>query len=277
MKKLASLKNKNLVIEAIEKNFLEKFIYFISRIQGMEVVKINNIFLSNSNLRSDTFNTAIGGNVKEDNFNKYAKEVRDYFTDKNLPMAWWCGPSSLIGKDNQILLELGFVNEEMDVCMAADLENISTGFLSENSDLDIREAVSKAQIRDFSYALALVFEPFDDNVIKFYETIAVETSQLYKNMKLYVGYYKDEPVTSSCCFFDGCTAGVYDIATVPSFRGRGFGSYMTFHTLLESKKNGYKIAVLGASDKGLSIYEKLGFESFGNFYVYSNKNLVNFS
>jgi len=90
-------------------------------------------------------------NVKDNDFKKQAKEVRDYFTDKKLPMAWWCGPSSLIGKDNQILLELGFVNEEMDVCMAADLENISTGFLSENSDLDIREAVSKAQIRDFSY------------------------------------------------------------------------------------------------------------------------------
>ena len=277
MKKLASLKNKNLVIEAIEKNFLEKFIYFISRIQGMEVVKINNIFLSNSNLRSDTFNTAIGGNVKEDNFNKYAKEVRDYFTDKNLPMAWWCGPSSLIGKDNQILLELGFVNEEMDVCMAADLENISTGFLSENSDLDIREAVSKAQIRDFSYALASVFEPFDDNIMKFYETIASKTLKTSERMKLYVGYYKDKPVTSACCCFDGSTAGVYDIATVPSFRGRGFGSYMTYHTLLESKKNGYKIAVLGASEDGLNIYNRLGFKNLGNFYVYSNKNLVNFS
>jgi len=100
MKKLASLKNKNLVIKAIEKNFLEKFIYFVSRTQGMEVVKINNIFLSNSNLRSDTFNTAIGGNVKDNDFKKQAKEVRDYFTDKKLPMAWWCGPSSLIGKDS---------------------------------------------------------------------------------------------------------------------------------------------------------------------------------
>lgn len=274
MQKLKSLDDKQQVIRALEKNFLDKLTYFASKLKGMELKKIDNIYLSNTNLKSDTFNTAIGGNVNENNFKQYAKEVRDYYVRRKLPMAWWCGPTTGIGKDHPILLDLGFINEEFDVCMAVNLDNLPSEIYSINNDLDIQEAVSTQQVEDFSHALASVFEPFDHNVLKYYKKASSEMSKASNKMKLYIGYYQNKPVTSGCCFFNEDTAGIYDIATKPNARGKGFGSAMTYHTLMEAKKAGYNTAVLGASEDGLNIYKRLGFKEFGLFYVYSNKNLI---
>jgi ribosomal protein S18 acetylase RimI-like enzyme len=76
---------------------------------------------------------------------------------------------------------------------------------------------------------------------------------------VYVGYEDGTPVTSGLAWRTGRTIGVYNIATVPVARRRGFGEAMTARVLVDGAAAGCDVAVLQASSMGRSIYERLGF------------------
>jgi ribosomal protein S18 acetylase RimI-like enzyme len=53
--------------------------------------------------------------------------------------------------------------------------------------------------------------------------------------------------------------GVYNVATDPAYRRRGLGKLMTTVAMRHAVDLGYHVAVLGASDMGRGVYERLGY------------------
>lgn len=76
---------------------------------------------------------------------------------------------------------------------------------------------------------------------------------------IYVGYVSGRAVTAGFGWRTGPTLGVYNIATIPAARRRGFGEAMTAHILADGNAAGCEVAVLQASSMGRPIYERLGF------------------
>lgn len=76
---------------------------------------------------------------------------------------------------------------------------------------------------------------------------------------VYVGYADGQPVTSGMGFRTGDTIGVYNIATVESARGRGFGAAITGRVIADGLAAGCDVAILQASPMGRPIYERMGF------------------
>lgn len=76
---------------------------------------------------------------------------------------------------------------------------------------------------------------------------------------IYVGYLQEQPVAAGIGWRTGRTIGVYNIATVPSARRRGFGEAMTSRVLADGEAAGCDVAALEASAMGRPIYERLGF------------------
>lgn len=78
-------------------------------------------------------------------------------------------------------------------------------------------------------------------------------------MRAFLGYAGGEAVaTALACETDGI-AGVYNIATLPSFRGRGYGAAMSGHAAAWGRDRGAEVAVLQASAMGRPVYERMGF------------------
>ncbi|MEW2549726.1 GNAT family N-acetyltransferase [Streptomyces sp. NPDC047002] len=71
------------------------------------------------------------------------------------------------------------------------------------------------------------------------------------------------PVAVASAFLHGGVAGLYNVATVPGARGRGFGTAAARAALAAARERGAPRAVLGAEPGAAGMYRALGFEDAG--------------
>jgi GNAT superfamily N-acetyltransferase len=79
----------------------------------------------------------------------------------------------------------------------------------------------------------------------------------------FVAFRGPDPVASSGLILCGGLAGIANVTTVPEARGRGIGTAMTEVPMNHARDVGYRVAVLGASEMGLSLYQRMGFVKVG--------------
>jgi GNAT superfamily N-acetyltransferase len=54
-------------------------------------------------------------------------------------------------------------------------------------------------------------------------------------------------------------AGLYNVGTLPEFRGRGLGTYVSLAAMEAGRDDGYPIGVVQATDMGARLYRSMGF------------------
>jgi GNAT superfamily N-acetyltransferase len=88
------------------------------------------------------------------------------------------------------------------------------------------------------------------------------------DIALYTGYTDGEPVSVGIGFRTGNTIGVYNVATVPAARRRGYGEHITRRITDDAVRAGCDVATLQASDMGKSIYQRLGYRTVVEYMGY---------
>ncbi|REE68784.1 acetyltransferase (GNAT) family protein [Paenibacillus taihuensis] len=87
----------------------------------------------------------------------------------------------------------------------------------------------------------------------------------------YLGFLNGQPVGAATAFYDhNDIIGIYNIATLDSYRRIGIGAALTAHAIREGQAAGGRIAVLQASRVGLNVYKLLGFEIGVDIGIYSD-------
>ena len=79
--------------------------------------------------------------------------------------------------------------------------------------------------------------------------------------RVYVGEVAGEPVTTALAVTVGDAVAVFNVATPPEHRGRGYGAAITGRILNDALAAGAGWAWLQATPDGAGIYERLGFRT----------------
>jgi ribosomal protein S18 acetylase RimI-like enzyme len=141
------------------------------------------------------------------------------------------------------------------------------------SELSI-ERVSDAEI--LSEFVEVMREGFEmpeftvDGLFEVFSTVGLTDKSPWRN---YVGRLDGEVVTTASLALVVGVAGIYNVATLPEARRRGFGAAMTLAALGEARELGYRVGILQSSAVGLGVYRRLGFEQYSSYYLYVGTGL----
>lgn len=84
-----------------------------------------------------------------------------------------------------------------------------------------------------------------------------------------VGSLEGEPVVTAIGVTANGTTGVYNVATTPEVRGRGFGTAATYAIVEAGIEKGASLSVLQSTPMGFSVYESMGYETVGTQVHYT--------
>jgi hypothetical protein len=82
----------------------------------------------------------------------------------------------------------------------------------------------------------------------------------------YVGYLGAKPVTTAVIADGGGVSGFYSVATLPSFRRKGYAESTMRQAL--AARGGASQTVLQSTQAGLKLYEKMGYRAVTKFRVF---------
>jgi ribosomal protein S18 acetylase RimI-like enzyme len=82
-----------------------------------------------------------------------------------------------------------------------------------------------------------------------------------QGIRCYVGELDGESVTTGLGATGDGAVGIFNIATPPAFRRRGYGAAVTARVIEDGARDGARWAWLQSSDAGYGVYERLGFRT----------------
>jgi GNAT superfamily N-acetyltransferase len=132
------------------------------------------------------------------------------------------------------------------------------------AELAIRRVTDPDGVADHRAAAAGGF----DMPVEWLESLITVEVASHPDAAMYAGYVDGVPVVAGLGIRSGRTIGVYDIATLPEVRGRGYGAAMTMRIVDDGAAAGCDVASLQASAMGRPLYERLGFRTVVDYVGY---------
>jgi GNAT superfamily N-acetyltransferase len=182
-----------------------------------------------------------------------------HFRSRGLPFHWSILPSSrppdLVGRlrERNPTLDLALPGMTMDLRRLPERATIPPGMeVTEVSDRPQLEAWVRLGCRAFQMAEAAM-----PGILAMEEAFGMGSERWARR---FLGFLEGRPVACSLLLLSAGVAGIYWVATLSEARGRGLGRLMTEYPLMQAREAGYRVAVLQASQMGLSVYRSIGFE-----------------
>jgi ribosomal protein S18 acetylase RimI-like enzyme len=248
--------------DAADLNLATHFTYVQRRVEGMRVRDEDGLVLTDCAMPCDTFNAVCRSRVRE---------AIAWFADVDRPFSWWMGPGDTPRDLGTRLEAAGLERAETELAMSADVSA-----LDRNVELppgfEVRRGRTREELAAYAAINAANWSPSDQLVVRFYERAAEALLDASSPLRFYLGYLEGVPVATSELTVAGGVVGLYNVSTLEACRRRGFGSVLTRWPLGEAAREGYDTAILQASDAGVGVYRRIGFEPFGEITEFKPTN-----
>lgn len=199
------------------------------------------------------FNAISGARFAPGREGERARAVLAAYVGRGLPFMWWLTPTTSSPAIEAALAEVGAEPEHvpgMHVSLAErpDRAAAGPGVTVTTAGPDDLEAVMATMMDGFEFP-DLARQPMADLLG------GVDPAR----MRHVLATVDGTPAATGSVWLTGTTAGLYNIATLPAYRGRGLGYAVTAALMDLARDLGCTEAVLHATELGRPVYERLGF------------------
>jgi GNAT superfamily N-acetyltransferase len=188
------------------------------------------------------------------------KEATAWLAEKKSPAYWWVGPCTTPVDIDRLLVQNGWDEEKPAPAMAIDLEKLQGTFGPEG--LELLEVKTKGDLDAWQEVFARGYG------------VPLEVGRLMAPsfggaVQLFTAMLDGKAVGTTGLFIHKDVPGIYCVATLPEFRGRGIGAGITALPLIQARERGYKVGTLQASTMGYPVYKRIGFEDVCQLRVFT--------
>jgi GNAT superfamily N-acetyltransferase len=211
-----------------------------------------------SDLKFPLFNSVMRAVVDDEAADRMIEDRMDACRRRGVPMLWWTGPSTRPGDLGDRLLRIGFFLEPA-YGMAADLGHGTSGVVR-TVPIALDRVRDRPALRQWSRVLCDAFgapQSFGAAFAEMAEGIGLEDASPFRH---YLASVDGDPVATCSLYLGAGVAGIYDVSTLPDWRRRGIGAAITRFAMADARDQGYRMAILHASNLGIGMYRSLGFE-----------------
>jgi GNAT superfamily N-acetyltransferase len=252
------------LIEAIETNMFDFWLQF-GRSPQVELYDGPDMIRLICNIPSPFCNNVLRAQLTYDDIDSRIEETLSHFKSRGLPIRWMTSPSTRP-------VNLGDYLEAHGLNYVADYPGMAIHLVELNEDLtapsdlrieyveDVKTLEQFVRVFIIGYGVPV---SFGDLLFNIFSTLGFNLP-----LRHYIGLLKGEPVACSSLLLSSGVAGIYLVATVQEARGQGIGSALTLAPLCEARALGYRIGILGSTEKGLGVYRRLGFREYFKFGIY---------
>ena len=239
------------LVQAIEDSF-RGWLPVFEQLEDARLEYLNGCVRWTSAIRLPLFNGVIGVPTGGD-LGPAVDEVLAPFNEGDIPLLWLVPPS---GDLTAQLQSRGF-EVEHPAGMTIDLSVLPP--VRPIAGVSIREVDDDADALEVATRIALTTNGLPEDAApslvealhRFAERTRVHT---------FLATMDEAPVASGTLFEWAGVAGLYNVGTLPEFRGRGLGRLVSLAAMEAGRVDGYRFSVLQASAMGEPVYRSIGFE-----------------
>lgn len=254
------------LIRAIEENEVAYWLYR-ARHSGWEIFEGPKLTWFRSGLHNPNANAVLRTNLAPEETDAAIDGVMREMPGRGLPMIWWSGPGRRPLDLGERLLRRGFLTPGFDPGMAVELAALSED-QPVPAGLRIERVRDDSTLADWLRAFRLGNEEDPDGPTVPRSRLGPSSYDDDDPFHFYLARLDGEPVATSQMVLGAGVAGLYCVATVPAARRRGIGAAVTLAPLRIARALGYRYGVLGATEMGYPVYQRLGFREYCKLSMY---------
>lgn len=255
-----------LLVDAIERNCIDFFMEY-GRGPGCETHEDGDVTWFVSGLPDPLFNGVMTARLAPDRIDGRIDELMAIFKARGLPLEWTVGSSTVPQDLGTHLRAKGLTNLLVVPGMAIDLATLADEPLPRG--LTVRPAERREDVEACVRIVAKTFRIEDALVPRLVDLELGMPEDHRENAAIYLGRLHGKPAATSMLFGSAGVAGLYFVGTLPEARRRGLARTMTMWALKEGRDRGYRVGALQATEMGLPVYRRLGFQEHSRFEIYT--------
>ena len=259
-----------MAFQDVEENLRESFRVLAAGRPRGDVKELPGVSIASLGVTFQMFNAAFLSAPVESQKELEARlhTARDFFKRRGLAWSFWVCESWLALSVRRRLAQtfdaIGLrVASEMPGMMAEHVAPVQRALPSMEilpvNDLRTLEHFRMIGSTSFHVPSQWFAEVFDDNF------------ESRKDFPCWVGYHDGVPVATAASVTFRDVPGIYNIATLPDCRERGFGEAITRFAIEAGGRMKPGRVVLQSTSQGLTLYERLGFQAVTRFVVFNSR------
>jgi predicted GNAT family acetyltransferase len=251
---------------AVEANLRESFRMLAHGRPRGDVLELPGVTIASLGVSFQMFNAAFFSSpiASGDELEMRLDAAQEHFSKRNLSWSLWVCEDWL---DRSLRRRLSRVCDGFDLHLTTEMPGMTACALDRASrplqELEFRRVERGPTLDDFR---AIGSNCFHVPILWFSEVF--DETIRDREFICWVGYHEGVPVSTAATVRTGETVGLYNIATTPGYRGRGFGEAVTRHAV-EYARPAEKV-ILQSTTQGLSMYHRMGFDAVTRILVYNS-------